>query len=145
MRSSKIREDQLDLLTRVSMYLQEDPSHIDNVLAVMADVVEAKQVVLAWQKMTEEEALDANFSGFASKVITEVEEGAKVIGLARQDTEWSISCKLAFAVIAAFVTLVRNDVMDNYTEEKVEAYKEFISALQKSASSGSEAITISKK
>jgi len=144
MGSSAVREDQLDLLTKVSMYLQEDASHIDNVLAVIADVIEAKQVVLAWHKMTEDEALDANFSGFASKVITEVEEGAKVIGLARQDTEWSVSCKLAFAVVAAFVTLVRNDVMDNYTEEKVEAYKKFIDALQKSAASGAEAITITK-
>jgi len=140
----KLRDDQLDLLTKVSMYLMEDTSHIDNILAVIADVVEAKQVVLAWQKMTEEEALDVNYSGFASKVITEVEDGAKVIGLARQDTEWSVSCKLSFAVVAAFVTLIRNDVMNNYTEERVDAYKDFIKILQKSALSGAEAITISK-
>ena len=140
----KLKDDQLDLLTKVSMYLMEDTSHIDNILAVIADVVEAKQVDLAWQKMTEEEALDVNYSGFASKVITEVEDGAKVIGLARQDTEWSVSCKLSFAVVAAFVTLIRNDVMNNYTEERVDAYKDFIKILQKSALSGAEAITISK-
>jgi len=140
----KPREDQLELLTKVSMYLMEDPSHIDNVLAIIADAVEAKQVVLAWQKMSDKEAQDVAYSGFASKIVTEVEDGARVIGLARQDTEWAVSCKLAFGVVAAFVTLIRNDVMDNYTDERVESYKNFIEALQKSAASGAEAITISK-
>lgn len=144
MSKKKLKKEHLDLLTRVSMYLLEDSSNIDNILAVIADALEAKQIVLSWQQMTEEEAINVDYSGFASKIITEVEGGSKVVGLSRCNTEWSVSCKLVFAVIAAFMTMVRNDVMDNYTDDRIDEYKNFINALQKAAICGTDAIAITK-
>ena len=135
------KEKETDFLIALLSYISNDPDNLEKVLMVIGNAVEANQVVLSFSPMTEKEALEPCFSDFKDKLTTRVENGVETILIARDSSQWQIPCQLAFGILAALTTMVRNDVLDHCSDENMIAYRKFIKVLKKSAISGTEAIS----
>jgi hypothetical protein len=139
------KRDQIfhELLYDLTEFLLEDTSKIDILIKHLADILEAKNIVLCWKNMSDDEATNPNCSHFLSKIKTDVEGECGFLGLTRSCSDRFDSCKVIFAVVASLVSMARDEVMNDYTEESFNDYVRFVNALKEAAFAGTEALFVS--
>ena len=137
------KDQETDFLIELLSYISGDAKNLEKVLMVLGNAIEAKYMAFSYAPMTEEEALSPEMGEFRTRLTTKVDNGTETLSFARNSSDWMSPCHLSFGIMAALVTMVRNDVMDHCTEESMNSYKKFIKIIQKAAISGTEAISYS--
>ena len=142
-KESMSKDQEANFLINLLTYVSNNTNNLEKVIMVIGNAIEANNVIFSYSPMSEEEALDPNSGKFDVKLSTKVHNGVETICIARDGSEWTIICQLAFGIMAALTTSVRNNVMDYCSNENMLAYRRFIEIIKKSAISGTEAISYS--
>ena len=140
---SSLENKKTDLLADLLLYITEDEENLEKVMIVIGNAIEAKYMTLSYVPMSNEEALTPEMGEFRARLMTVVDNGIKTLNFARSSSDWVSPCHLSFGIMASFIRMVTNDVLDHCSEENMESYKDFVKIIRKSAIAGTDAISCS--
>jgi len=116
-------QEEIKQLLSLLLYAVEHSDNIHKILGILSKALTAKHILLSWIPATKEEIEDT--SKISAKLYSETDDGSVVLSIVENKEDWSSHGQIAFSVISSLVTMARNDILDNYSEGKVEAYKRF--------------------
>jgi len=137
------KKEEIDLLIKLLSYISNNPKNLERVMMVIGNAIDAKYMLFSYTSMSENEEITPEVGEFKTRLTTKVDNGTETLTFANDGSDWLSPCHLAFGVMAALTTMVRNNVMDNCSEENMNSYAKFIKIMQQSAKSGTEAISYS--
>jgi len=137
------KEQEVNFLIELLTYVSEDSKNLEKVMMVIGNAIEAKYITFSYIPMSEKEVLDPEMGEFNTRLTTKVDNGTETLSFSRSGSDWISPCHLTFGIMAALITMVRNDVMDHCSEENIEAYQKFVEIMKKSAISGMDALSYS--
>jgi hypothetical protein len=137
-----LNDEEIQKLMDLLLYTIESPENIHKVFEVISKALISKHMVLSWIPMSTEEIQESAIdSRKSAKLYSEVEDGGVVLSIVENKDDWTAHGQVAFSVISSLVTMVRNDILDSYSDEKIDSYKKFLEYMRESIESALSAST----
>jgi hypothetical protein len=137
-----LNDEEIQKLMDLLIYTVESPENIHKVFEVISKALLSKHMVLSWIPMSPDEMRESLIdSKKSAKLYSEVEDGGMVLSIVEDKDDWLAHGQVAFGVISSLITMVRNDILDSYSDEKIDSYKKFLIYMRDSIESAINAST----